>query len=41
MTFLSGNTDRPQFLTDLTEKNQNKLVFTRANKYSAYVNIIC
>ena len=41
MTFLFGNTDGPQFLTDLTEKNQNKLVITRVSKYSTSVNIIC
>ena len=31
MTFSSGNTDGPQFLTDLTEKNQKELVFTRVS----------
>ena len=41
MTFLSGNTDGPQFLTDLTEKNQNELVFTRVTKHFASVNINC
>ena len=39
MTFLSGNTDGPQFLTDQTEKNKNQLVFTRVNKYFTRVNI--
>ena len=31
----------PQKLAELTDKNQNKLVFTRLNKHFTCVNIIC